>query len=257
MKIDKRQEGETVSVVTRALDLIETIARAGRALTAPELCTLLDLPKPTMHRLCQRLESEGYLAREPGGRHFAAGPRLVRLGLDVMRWSPTAERRAIVQGVVEQIGETCNVTALASDAVFYLDRVEARWPLRLRLERGSRVPLHCTASGKLFLAAMQPAKRARILDAIELTPFTIHTITDRAKLEADLSEIAQRGYSLDWEEFLMGLSAVAVPIRNARGEVLAALACHAPAARLTLDVVATNLPILRGAADLLAATLPE
>ena len=198
-----------------------------------------------------------HLAREPGGRHFAAGSRLVRLGLDVMRWSPTADKHAIVRRVVDQIGETCNLTALANDEVFYLDRVEARWPLRFHLEPGSRVPLHCTASGKLFLANMAPAKRARALDSLELTAFTIHTVTDRADLEADLSEIAARGYSLDREEFLMGLSAVAVPISSAKGEVIAALACHTPSTRLGPDVIASNLPIVRAAANRLSATLPE
>ncbi|HVW57848.1 MAG TPA: IclR family transcriptional regulator C-terminal domain-containing protein [Rhizobiaceae bacterium] len=122
--------------------------------------------------------------------------------------------------------------------VFYLDRVEARWSLRFHLEPGSRVPLHCTASGKLFLANMAPAKRARALDSLELTAFTIHTVTDRADLEADLSEIAACGYSLDREEFLMGLSAVAVPISSAKGEVIAALACHTPSTRLGPDVIA-------------------
>lgn len=251
---DQREAG---SVVGRALDVIEAVARAGRALTAPEICTLLDLPKPTVHRLCQRLERTGYLTREPGRRHFAAGPRLLRLGLDVMRWSPTAERRAIVRAVVDRIGETCNLTALANDEVFYLDRVEARWPLRLHLEPGSRVPLHCTASGKLFLAAMTPARRARVLDAIELTPFTAHTITDRAVLEKAIEEIAEQDYSLDEEEFLMGLNAVAVPIRNDKGEVMAALACHAPSARLDLDTAIHHLATIRAAAEKLAATLPE
>lgn len=257
MKQVSSDDREPGSIIGRALDLIETIARAGRALTAPELCALLELPKPTVHRLCQRLEAAGYLAREPGGRHFAAGPRLMRLGLDVMRWNPTAERRAIVQAVVDQTGETCNLTALMNDEVFYLDRVEARWPLRLHLEPGSRVPLHCTASGKLFLASMTPARRARVLNTIELTPFTDHTITDRTALELELLEIAQHDYSLDREEFLMGLNAVAVPVRNEKGSIIAALACHAPSARLDLATAVSYLPKIRAAAAQLAATLPE
>ncbi|HEX7390487.1 MAG TPA: IclR family transcriptional regulator [Acidiphilium sp.] len=251
------EEREGGSIVGRSLDLIEAIARAGRALTAPELCALLGVPKPTVHRLCQRLEHAGYLAREPGGRHFAAGPRLVRLGLDVMRWNPTVERRAIVRSVVDEIGETVNLTALANDQVFYLDRIEARWPLRLLLEPGSRVPLHCTASGKLFLATMAPARRARVLDEIELTPFTVHTITDRARLEAELRDIAGQDYSLDRQEFLMGLNAVAVPVRSETGAVIAAIACHAPSARLDLAEAIRHIPKLRVAAARLAQTLPE
>jgi DNA-binding IclR family transcriptional regulator len=173
-----------------------------------------------------------------------------------MRWNPTVERRSIVRSLVDEIGETVNLTALANDEVFYLDRIETRWPLRLHLEPGSRVPLHCTASGKLFLASMAPARRARVLDEIELSPFTIHTITDRIRLEAELQKIADCDYALDQEEFLMGLNAVAVPVRSEKGSVIAAIACHAPSARLDLETAIRHVPKLRAAATRLALTLP-
>lgn len=245
------------SAVDRVLELIEAISRTGRALTVPELCGILDLPKPTVHRLCQRLEAAGYLAREPGGRHYAIGGRLLRVSLDVMRGGAGAERRAILKSVVDEIGETCNFTALAGDEVLYLDRVEARWPLRLHLEPGSRVPLHCTASGKLFLAHLPPFRRRGVLAALELSPFTPHTITDRAGFEKELAEIARIGHSLDREEFLLGLIAIAVPVKDASGATLAALACHAPSARLSLTRAADFLPVLQRAAQRLAETLPE
>jgi DNA-binding IclR family transcriptional regulator len=141
--------------------------------------------------------------------------------------------------------------------VIYLDRVEARWPLRLHLEPGSRVPLHCTASGKLFLAHLPAARRRGVLAALELSAFTPHTITDRAVLERELAAIAQTGHSMDREEFLLGLIAVAVPVKDSSGATLAALACHAPSARLSLERALGFLPILERAAHRLAETLPE
>ncbi|WP_315928273.1 IclR family transcriptional regulator [Mesorhizobium sp. SP-1A] len=257
MARQKDDERDSGSAINRVLDLMEAIARTGRALTVPELCGILDLPKPTAHRLCQRLENEGYLAREPGGRHYAVGPRLMRLSIDVLRWGAGAERRSILKGIVDEIGETCNFTALAGDEVVYVDRVEARWPLRLHLEPGSRVPLHCTASGKLFLASMPPARRERTLSAMNLSPFTAHTITDRAKLEDELAVIASQGYSLDREEFLLGLVAIAVPVKDRSGATIAALACHAPGARFDLGKAVERLPLFLEAATRLAATLPD
>lgn len=257
MKPDQGAEREAGSVVFRALDLLELIAGSGRALTLAELCVLMGLPKATVHRLCQRLESERFLAREPGGRHYAVGPKLMRMGLTIVRSGIKAERRAILANLVDAVGETCNFTALAGHEVLYLDRVEARWPLRLHLEPGSRVPLHCTASGKLFLASMPAAKRGRLLDALDLTAFTQHTMTARERLEAELSLIAEQGYSLDREEFLLGLVAIAVPVEGTRGEILAAVACHAPSARFSLADAKEHLPKLREAAERLSATLPE
>lgn len=252
-KTDGRESG---SAVFRVLDLLQTVASSDRALTLAELCAKLDLPKPTMHRLCQRMENEGYLMREPGGRHYGVGPKLLRMGLDVVRSGISAERRAVLESLVEAIGETCNFTTLAGHEVLYLDRVEARWPLRLHLEPGSRVPLHCTASGKLFLAAMPPDRCRRLLDAIQLLEMTPRTITDRAGLEAELAAIREQGYSLDREEFLIGLIAIAVPVKDRGGRTFAAIACHAPVARLSLAQAEAHLPILKQASERLATTLP-
>lgn len=241
----------------RVLDLLQLVARSGRAFSLPELSGTLGISKPTVFRLCQRLEAEGYLEREPGGRHFNVGPNLVRLGLHAVRSGRgSVERHAILSALVDQVGETCNCTTLAGTDVYYLDRVETRWPLRLHLEPGSRVPVHCTSSGKLFLAHMDKARRDALLANIKLEAHTPATITSRKELEAELARIAELGYSVDNEEFLLGLIAVAVPVRDAEGTTVAALACHAPVARLPLAGALKLLPKLRTAARKLAATLP-
>jgi DNA-binding IclR family transcriptional regulator len=257
LSVEKSSDRDAASAVTRGLELIEAIAGAGRALTVAELCGILDLPKPTVHRLCQRLVGSGYLVREPGDRHYAIGPRLLRIGLEVMCGGAGPERRAILKSVVDHIGETCNFTALAGHEVIYLDRVEARWPLRLHLEPGSRVPLHCTASGKLLLACMAETPRAAVLATIDFSPFTPNTITDATAFAAELATIKQQDYSLDREEFLLGLVAVAVPVRDRHGAALAALACHAPSARLSLERAVSYLPVMQAAAARLGRTFPD
>lgn len=218
----------------------------------------LDVPKPTLHRLVARLEKEGYLEREPGGRHFRAGPALVKMSFALLRNGGTrGERHAILETLVDEVGETCNFTVPAGHAVLYLDRVEARWPLRLHLEPGSRVPLHCTSSGKLFLAAMDREHRERVLHTLALTAHTPHTITSRAALDEELARIAAQGYSIDDQEFLLGLVAVAAPVSDARGRTVAAVACHAPSARLSVERALGHLPALAAAAVRLGRTLPD
>ena len=243
------------AVVTRALHLLETVAASDRPLTLPELCALLHLPKATTHRLCQQLERSGYMLREPGGRRFTPGARLLRIGFNVLRSGITAERHHILTALVDAIGETCNFTTLAGHEVTYLDRVEARWPLRLHFETGSHVPIHCTASGKILLAAMKPAERRRIIDAIGLPAYTPHTITSRDEFNAELDLIEQQGYSLDREEFLLGMAAIAVPVTSKDGAVIAAVACHAPSIRFNIAQAKAHLPQIREAARKLAETL--
>ncbi|MFH1553321.1 MAG: IclR family transcriptional regulator [Pseudomonadota bacterium] len=256
-KADKPDERDAASAMLRALHLLGEVARSPVPLGVPELCVRLALPKPTVHRLCQKLEAESYLLRDPDGRRFAAGPRFLRMGFDMLRNSVSSERRGILEQLVEIAGETCNfVTRVGNEAV-YLDRVEASWPLRMHLEVGSRVPMHCTASGKLFLSAMRPSQRRRILQTLHLKAHTPNTFTSVAALEEELERIAQRGYSTDDQEFLEGLCAIAVPVKDARGEIVGAVACHGPVPRFSLEKAEALLPPLMRAAAQLAATLPD
>ena len=147
-----------------------------------------------------------------------------------------------------EVGETCNFTTLDGTQVLYLDRVEAQWPLRLTLDVGSHVPLHCTASGKLFLAHMAVAERDALIGALALTRMTRQTITTAKALKAECEAIARSDHSCDHEEFIAGLIAVAVPVRDEAGRVRAAIALHAPTARMSLAEAQRQLPALRAAA---------
>lgn len=255
---DAKRDAEAGSVLTRALRILSLAATSDRALTLPEMGAALELPKPTLHRLVARLEKEGFLEREPGGRHLRPGPALVRMSFALLRNDGTrGERHAILEALVDEIGETCNFTVPAGLAVLYLDRVESRWPLRLHLEPGSRVPLHCTSSGKLFLAAMDPARRERVLQTLALPAHTPHTITSREQLNDEIARIQTCGYSIDDQEFLLGLVAIASPVKDARGRTVAAVACHAPSARLSVERALGSLPALAEAAVKLGRTLPD
>jgi DNA-binding IclR family transcriptional regulator len=163
-------------------------------------------------------------------------------------------RHAILSRLVEELGETCNITVLDGSQVLYLDRVESPWPLRVHLQSGSRVPLTCTASGKLFLARLPKLRRDRLLAQMRFERHTDRTLVDRADLEQELERIRRSGYAVDNEEFLAGLLCVAVPVIDARGRAIAAVAVQAPVARLPRERAETTLPALERAARALAAT---
>lgn len=249
-------DGAGGSSAERSLRLLALLAEEGRALPLAELATRLQLPKATAHRLCMQLLDTGYLARDVDERAYIAGPALRRLAFDTLNHGVLRGlRHEVLAALVEQVGETCNFTTLDGAQVLYLDRVEARWPLRLTLDVGSHVPLHCTASGKLFLALMPAAQRRRVIAQLTLARMTPRTLTDAAALEAECRAIAERGWSFDDEEFIPGLIAAAVPVRAADGHARAALAVHAPVARMSLEQAAQRLPALQAAAERLSALL--
>ena len=171
--------------------------------------------------------------------------------------SARGPRRAILQALAASIGETVNLTAIEGGEIVYLDRVESEWPLRIALQPGSRVPLHCSASGKLLLALMPAARRKRLVDALPLTRHTPQTIVDRRALARELARIRVERVATDKEEFIAGLVCVAVPVALADGRAVASVAVQAPVARMTIDMALGHLPALRRAADALAATIDD
>jgi len=242
------------SSTLKALAVLETLVRAGRAVSLTELMQTTGLPKPSLHRTLALFEDAGYVQREPAGRGYAVGPRLSSLGLAILTNDSAATlRRSILRSLVADVGETCNLAMLRKAEVVYLDRVEADWPLRLHLAEGATVPAHCSASGKLLLALMPAAQRDALVSTLPLPRHNERTITDRALMAKELDRIVASGYALDNEEYVAGVACVAVPVRVA-GEAVAAVAVHAATARLPLQRAIEFVPRLTEAAQRIAAT---
>ena len=244
---------ENASATLRAIAVLEIIVAADRPISLTEVMSDVDLSKPTVYRILTLLEHSGLLLREPDGKRYTVGPRLAHFGTEIlMNSSVRGSRHAILQRLVNDIGETCNFTMLDGSEVVYLDRVETAWPLRMNLQPGSRVPLHCTASGKLLLAMLSRARRAKLLDNLPLQRYTEKTITDRGKLELELKRIRSDKTSTDNEEYLTGLICVAVPVLSRDGKPCASVAVHAPIARMPMDKALDHVAALRRAAEKLA-----
>lgn len=249
------KDSGTQSTLIRGFAIVEKIVEADRPVSSAFLAEELDLPKATVHRICQQLEEEGLLQREPGGKRFTGGKRLRQLAMSTMSNSVLgASRRSILQDLSREVGETCNLTMLDGNEIVYLDRIETNWPYRIHLPVGSHLPLYCTATGKLFLANMKPAARRRLLDSLSLQRHTDLTITDSEVLEAQLNRIADEGVGFDSGEYLEGMVAIAVPVIGEGNRVCFAIAIHAPSVRKSLDELRQYLPTLRRAAARMAAT---
>ena len=250
MASERRDKGSSIS---RALRILEQVVEADRPLTATEINETLDLPKPTLHRLCQTLIDEGYLQRKLDGRRLIPGPALSRLSFGTIGSGHLrAERHTILKTLSEQIGETCNISVPDGDHMIYFDRVETHWPLRMQLAVGSHVPLHCTAAGKLYLSSLPPAQRKRLIAKLPLDSHTPNTLTSPERLEEELKLIREEYVGRDNEEFIQGMVAVAVPIFDRSGRLCAGVATHAPTQRLSFDAVQDHIPALRAAATALS-----
>ncbi len=120
---------ETSVAALRAFAILETVARCDQPVSMTEVTAAVQLPKPTVYRLLALLEAARLVQREPASKRYSAGPRAVRFALDVSMSSATrGARHAILQRLVDEVGETCNFTVLDGAEVVYLDRVETARP---------------------------------------------------------------------------------------------------------------------------------
>jgi len=246
------------STVGRALDILDAVARAERPLTPTEIAQSLALPKATVHRLCGTLEERGYLQTRLNGRGLHAGFRLNRLALGVLASAPfQARRRAVLEALSREIGETCNIAVPDGGEMVYYDRAETHWPVRVQLKIGSRVPAYATAGGKMYLSSLARPARNRVIGPLPLEPHTPNTLVDRDALDAELERTAERGHALDNEEYIDGMVACAVPVTNEQGRLYATLSFHAPCMRVPFEKVREFLPALERAAGELSLLLED
>jgi DNA-binding IclR family transcriptional regulator len=241
----------------RVLRLIEHLANATQPLTLSQLASRLDVPKATMMRTLDHMQRHGYVLRTPfEGGGYVPGTSATRLALSALRNNALIRvSRATLGKLVTITGETCNLVVPEGNNVIYVDRVETEEPLRLQLLPGTRAPMHCTASGKLFLSQLSLFEQRRLLSTMPLKKLTSKTITDPVALELELARIARSGIGADHEEFVLGMVAIAVPIRTSDGNVVAAVACHAPVARKSIDDLLEHVSVLNNAASALEPLL--
>lgn len=244
------------SGLQKGFALLERLIEADRALTLAELVAQMDMPKATVHRLLINLETAQLLKRDLTGKRYVPSDRLTRFSLRAVafsaRMSPVL---AVLERMVAEIGESVNLGVLDGTSVAYVQRVECNWPLRTHLSAGSRVPLHCTATGKLFLALMPTTRKTALLDEIELRAYAPNTITSRKRLDEELARIRDERLAVNNEEFMVGAIGLSVPLIGIDGEMIAGVALHAPVARLSVNDARKHTSTLRRAAEKLARTL--
>lgn len=238
------------AAAVRAFRLIDILAKAVGPLSLAEIVDEIDLPKQTVHRLLKQLEGASLVTRTAPHRCYECSARVRQMAINLlMTVGPAAARRAILQGVADFVHETCNLTMPGGEDVVYLDRVEINWHQHISLGAGSRVPFHCTASGKLFLSFLPKQQRERIIEQLPLRRYTGQTITDLDRLRDELQDIRKHKFSFNNEEYMSGMVAIGVPVLLGRSAACAAITIQSPLDRMSLAQLQTFLPALRMAAE--------
>jgi DNA-binding IclR family transcriptional regulator len=241
------------SALGKGIAVIEAVIDQPQSVGLPDLAARLKLPRQTVHRVLGHLQDDGLLVRDPERERYSVGPRLSSLALSVLlSRNQGAAVRVVLQELVNELQETCNIGVVEGLDYVYLERIECEWPLRIHLEVGDRLPAHTVAGGKIVLAFLSASERKRLLKSRKLVARTPRTLTRIADLERDFETIRETGYATNDQENFEGIVAVSVPIRDKSDRVVASLTMHGPLPRVTLEKCKSHIPRLMQAAQRIA-----
>jgi len=218
--------------VENTFSLLEVLADNGLELGISELCKKISLPKGTVHRLLGTLKNLGYIEQNPQNRKYRLTIKIFNLGAAV------TDRVGLVQIIPHmkklslKFNETINLAILDRDEITYLYSVGSDNTLKLDLRIGSHQPAYCAAGGKVLLAYLSEQELDGYLQRVKLESYTPYTITSKEYLKKDLKLIRERGYSFVNEEYMQGVSCVAVPLKDQQGKVCAGLSFSVPTVRM-------------------------
>ena len=244
-----------LSSVANAIRLLKAFNDDEYELGVSSLAKRLGLAKSTVHRLASTLIKDDMLEQDKETGKYRLGLALFELGARVRRkMNVFNEAQFALKDLVEKTGETAHLTVLDHASVLFLYKFESRQAIRMKSVLGARVPAHCSADGKVLLA-YQTNEMIESIAVGGLAALTPKTIIDVGQLMADLVQVRARGYALDDEETEIGLRAIAAPIRDHTGEVVAAISVAGPIQRMTKKVVLSHAPKVVAAADAISARL--
>ena len=229
--VRREKSNYIIQAVAHALDVLEQF-HTDAELGVTELSKRLTLHKNNVFRILATLESRGYIEQNRSTENYRLGTKCLQLGQTyIQHMGLLQQAKPVMQDVVKACRETAYVTVMRQGKVVPVDMVEPDQAVRIVSHIGESLPLHCTAAGKVHLAFETREEVQRSLSD-SLQTHTAQTITDRGMLEAQLSEIAQKGYALENGEHLTDVRTVAVPIRDYTRTVVGSLAVSGPAYRI-------------------------
>ena len=219
----------------KAIDVLECFSAETPLLGITDLSRRLTLPKSSVQRLVNNLAHRGLVEQDEATGKYRLGIGLFELGIRARGQMDLPSRaKPHLQSLTAAGGETSTLAILRGHEALYIERVESARMLRAS-SLGSRVPLHCTAVGKIMLTAMRESEVDAIIEATGMPPRTSKTVTELATLKAHVAQARKDGYVVDHEEFEDGLVCIAAPVFNYSGDLIAAVGLSAPLMRAQGD----------------------
>ena len=239
----------------RILNILEEILLDPDSFTAKKISHKLNIPLATVYRHIETLCDERYLVAG-NSKKYIPGPKIRNIILQSLPYEPNFTlRRSYLRKLTEEIKETVSLSVPIGTKLVYFDRIEFHWPMQLNLEAGDHLPLHASASGKLYLSSIKKDDALEIFKNIKTPKTAKNTITEIDKFKKELNKINKQGYAFDDEEWFNGMVGISLPITNFKNQLCFCLSTHTAKSRKNIDDLKKIYPSMLSAAKNLKKAL--
>ena len=226
---NKASARQPLRTVAKALDVLCLLNLKQEWLGVREIARMLKLNSATAHNLLRTLKGYGLVDQNPDTKKYQLGLGLVQLaGTKLRQLDLVTEASPFMKSAMEMTGETITLSVLDGQELLYLAKIEGSRPVRVASRIGGSAPLHCSANGKALLAYCSEHELDTIL-AKPLTKYNEKTVISPKFLREELRQVRSRGYAVDFGTYIAEVNAVAAPIRDQSGNVIASMGIIAPA----------------------------
>lgn len=248
---------EGMAGLAKGLAILEAFGPERTQLTIADAAEEAGITRAAARRCLLTLTDLGYLAHD--GKWFRPLPRLLRLGFSYLRSDPLTQlAQAILASVRDEVGESVSLAVLDGDDAVFVARSTVSRIVSRAVTVGARLPAFCSATGRVLLAALPDDEIEAYLERVSLKPRTPQTVIDADELLTTIRQVRVNGYGISDEELEPGLRAIAVPVRDKTGHLVAAMSVSTAATRMDTDVMlSTLLPALRRGANALGNMMAQ
>ena len=252
--LDERNQRGGIQSISRAFHILEEIARAREGIPLSELSKRVGLHNSTAFHLVKTMVSLGYIRQERDTKRYRIGRPLFGLAASALdEIEMVSHATPILEALSHQSGESSHFAVRSADAVMVVARTSGPSAFQLTNRVGVLRPAHCTALGKVILAALTPDQFERFLARADLKACSPKTVTEPELIRRDIAEVRQNGIAFDDGEFDAEVRCVAVPVLDFSGQVLGALGISGPVWRMSIQTLQSHARIVREAAAQLSA----
>ena len=232
-----------IQVIARAAALLRALEHQPDGMSLGQLAKAVGLPRSTVQRIVDALDSEGFVIAASAASGVRLGPTLLALAA-ATRFHIAEAARQTMEALAKECGETVDLSLADQDKVVFIDQVAGTHRLTATSSVGVSFPLHSSANGKAVLASMGDADIARLRKRLRLVALTPHTITSWDRLDLEIAAIRRTGVAFDREENSLGICAAAMALRSPSGEI-AAISVPAPTQRFAANEAAIAAALLK------------